>query len=142
MSTVRQSSIVLLTAKPGIHEVGPGRYIVDASDLGLAPGEWPNLFAIEDRPGVGGQLWSFEGNTTYGDSAAVRYRSGDAALVVVGRPSSGLAAGWEPPAVLVEAIKAEIALPRCRVCSSTIIGTELAYGTCGQCGGRSLEVGR
>lgn len=30
----------------------------------------------------------------------------------------------------------------CRVCSGELIGAELAYGTCGHCGGRSLDPNR
>ena len=27
----------------------------------------------------------------------------------------------------------------CRLCQGTLIGTELEYGTCGHCGGRSVR---
>lgn len=87
MSQPVEKKVIILPNRPGIHEAGPDRYVVDASDLGLAPGQWPNLFTVEGS----GQLWSFEaveraGTAAYsaeeGELLGVTYRSGTKTLNV------------------------------------------------------------
>lgn len=80
MSQPVEKKVIILPNRPGIHEIGPDRYMVDASDLGLAPGQWPNLFTVEGS----GQLWSFDAvEKREGELIGVTYRSGQKTLAVV-----------------------------------------------------------
>ena len=68
----------ITTETPGLHEFEVHKWSVEASDLGLKPGEFPQ--AIETTLGNGMPFYAYHTNAVEGDIIYVAYMQGNGCI--------------------------------------------------------------